>query len=176
MSDRNDSDRTCSDRNDVLAAIDVIRLEAVYLDEHRWGEWLDLYAEDCEYWMPMWRTEETLNANPQDGLSHIYYASRAGLDDRIARITSRKSPASRPLPRTCHMLGTELVVDHSEDSIAIRSSWSCHVVFPRHRDAHAFFGSYRHELQRSEGGWRIRKKHIVLMNDYIPTLLDIYCV
>jgi 3-phenylpropionate/cinnamic acid dioxygenase small subunit len=27
-----------------------------------------------------------------------------------------------------------------------------------------------------EGDWRIAKKKIVLQNDYIPTMLDIYCV
>lgn len=160
----------------VDSAIELIRREAVYLDEHRWSEWLDLYTDDCEYWMPMWRTEDELNTDPHTGLSHIYYSGRAGLDDRISRIKSRKSPASRPLSRTCHVLGTELVLDRQEDLITIRSSWVCHVVLPRHREAHAFFGSYRHELKRSAEGWRIRKKTIVLLNDYIPTMLDIYCV
>lgn len=160
----------------VNLAIELIHREAVYLDEHRWAEWIALYADDCEYWMPMWRTEDELNADPHTGLSHIYYAGRSGLEDRIARITSRKSPASRPLPRTCHVLGTAVVLDRQDHRMTVRSSWSCHVAFPRNRDAHAFFGSYRHELAWVSDGWRIQKKHIVLMNDYIPTMLDINCV
>ena len=162
--------------NTLDSAMALIYREAMYLDECRWADWLSLYTQECEYWMPMWKSEDERNADPQTSLSHIYYAGKAGLSDRVARITSRKSPASRPLPRTSHVIGTGIVLDQHADSIVVRSAWCCHVVFPRHREAHAFFGSYRHELQREEGEWRIRNKHIVLLNDYIPTMLDIYCV
>jgi len=37
---------------------DVLVREAVFLDEQRWDEWLALFTEDCEYWMPTWRTEQ----------------------------------------------------------------------------------------------------------------------
>ncbi|GAA4343281.1 anthranilate 1,2-dioxygenase small subunit [Pigmentiphaga soli] len=158
------------------AAAEVVLREAALLDEHRWADWLALYAPDCEFWMPMWRTEEELNADPQTGLSHIYYSSRAGLEDRVARIRSRKSPASQPLPRTSHVLGASLAVDGGDGTLCLRTAWSCHVVFPRHRTAHAFFGWYRHELAETPEGWRIRRKYVALMNDYIPTMLDVYCV
>ncbi|MDX3908037.1 MAG: aromatic-ring-hydroxylating dioxygenase subunit beta [Pigmentiphaga sp.] len=157
-------------------AIDLVYTEAMLLDEHRWADWLALYEQDCEFWMPMWRTEEAMNDSPATGLSHIYYASRAGLEDRIARIRSRKSPASSPLPRTTHIIGTPLLQEGSADHCVVRTSWSCHVVFPRHRDPHAFFGSNQYHLARAGDGWRIRRKHIKLVNDYVPTMLDIYCV
>src|SRR5690606_39880380 len=112
-------------------AIDLVYLEAVLLDERRWTDWLALYDPNCEFWMPMWRTEEELNQDPDTGLSHIYYSSRAGLEDRIARIRSRKSPASSPLPRTTHIIGTPLLEEGSPEHCVVRTSWSCHVVFPR---------------------------------------------
>jgi len=158
------------------AAIDLVYTEVTHLDAHRWADWLALYTPDSEFWMPMWRDEETFNDNPSTGLSHIYYASRAGLEDRIARIRSRKSPASAPLPRTAHVVGTPLVHEAKTGSLVVRSSWSCHVVFPRHRDPHAFFGSYEHHLVQTGEGLRISRKHVFLLNDYIPSMLDIYCV
>ena len=70
--------------------------EAALLDERRWQEWIALFASDCEYWVPTWLTEETLTRDPQRELSHAYYASRAGLEDRIVRITSGR-PARREM-------------------------------------------------------------------------------
>ena len=82
------------DHQMLATAIDVLQRESVYLDEQRWDEWLALYIADCEYWVPSWKNEETLTSNPQAELSHIYYATRAGLEDRVVRIRSRRSPAS----------------------------------------------------------------------------------
>ena len=74
------------------AAHDLLTREAVYLDERRWDEWLALYTEDCEYWVPTWVSEEELASDPQTELSHIYYANRRGLEDRIARTARPRTP------------------------------------------------------------------------------------
>jgi 3-phenylpropionate/cinnamic acid dioxygenase small subunit len=155
----------------------LLEREAVYLDERRWDEWLALYTPDCEYWMPTWKSDDTLTGNPATELSHFYYASRAGLEDRIYRIRSNRSPASTPLPRTTHLLGNvRLVEPAAGDRLRLRSSFVCHVFFPRAKDSHAFFGSTEHELVARDGQWLVAKKRIVLQNDYIPTMLDFYCV
>ena len=78
----------------LAAGIELVHREARLLDERRWDEWLALFVEDCEYWMPAWKADGTPTTNPQAELSHIYYASRAGLEDRVVRIRSGKSPAS----------------------------------------------------------------------------------
>ena len=164
--------------NELLAAgMDVLQREVVYLDEQRWDEWLGMFVPDCEYWVPSWKNEETLTTNPQAELSHIYYASRAGLEDRIVRIRSRRSPASTPMPRTTHLIGNVLPLEAPQgERMKLRSSWVCHVFFPRQHDSHAFFGRSEHELVLRDGDWRIARKKILLQNDYIPTMLDIYCV
>jgi len=158
------------------AGIELVHREARYLDERRWDEWLALFVEDCEYWMPAWKADGTPTTNPQAELSHIYYASRAGLEDRIVRIRSRKSAASTPMPRTAHILGSVLPAESSADRLKLDSTWVSHVFFPRSGESHAFFGRSEHELVLREGDWRIAKKKILLQNDYIPTMLDVYCV
>jgi 3-phenylpropionate/cinnamic acid dioxygenase small subunit len=164
--------------NDLLSAgIDVLQREAIYLDEQRWDEWLALFVPDCEYWVPSWKNEETLTSNPQAELSHIYYATRAGLEDRIVRIRSRRSPASTPMPRTTHLIGSVLPLEQpGPERMKLRSSWVCHVFFPRQHDSHAFFGRSEHELALKDGTWMIAKKKTILLNDYIPTMLDVYCI
>jgi len=151
--------------------------EGVMLDEQRWDEWLALFLPDCEFWMPMWETEEKMNADPQRQLSHIYYTSRAGLEDRVARIRSRRSPASTPIARTTHLLGGALEGEAGDGMIEARSSWACHVFFPGIPREHVFHGRSRYRLKRAaDGQLRIAAKKIELMNDYIPTMLDIYCI
>jgi len=160
----------------LAAGIELVHREARLLDEQRWDEWLALFVEDCEYWMPAWKADGTPTANPQAELSHIYYASRAGLEDRIVRIRSGKSAASTPMPRTAHILGSVLPLESPADRLRIDSTWVSHVFFPRSRESHAFFGRTEHELVLRGGDWRIAKKKILLQNDYIPTMLDVYCV
>ena len=161
----------------LAAGIDVLNREAMYLDEQRWDEWLGLYTEDCEFWMPAWRADGTPTADPQAELSHIYYASRRGLEDRIVRIRSGKSPASSPMPRTAHLLSAILPLEPPlPERLRLRSTWACHVFFPRQGESHAFFGRSEHQLVLRNGDWRIARKKILLQNDHIPTMLDIYCV
>ena len=161
----------------LAAGAELLEREAVFLDERRWDEWLGLFTPDCEYWMPAWKSDDTLTANPAAELSHFYYASRAGLEDRIYRIRSNRSPASTPLPRTTHIVSNVRLLEAvAADRLRLRSSWVSHVFFPRSQESHAFFGRAEHELALRGESWLIARKTIVLQNDYIPTMLDIYCV
>ena len=51
-------------------ALGLIYEEADSLDERRWDDWLALFLPDCEYWMPMWETEEALNTDSQHYAGH----------------------------------------------------------------------------------------------------------
>jgi len=158
-------------------AREVLEREAVWLDEQRWDDWLALYTEDCEYWVPTWRTEETLTTDPRAELSHIYYASRAGLEDRFVRIRSGRSPASHPMRRTAHLLSNVLLEGTPEEhAIAVRSTWTSHVFDPRHKKSELFFGHAHYRLVKRNGEWKIAKKKTILQNDYLPSMVDIYCI
>ena len=161
----------------LAAGTELLEREATCLDEQRWDDWLALFTADCEYWIPTWRHDETPTTDPRRELSHIYYASRAGLEDRIVRIRSGRSPASAPLPRTTHILGNVRPLDIALPArLRLRSSWITQVFFTRSRETHAFFGHSEHELVCNDDRWLIARKKVVLQNDYIPGMLDIYCV
>lgn len=164
-------------RNEFEAVSLLLQQEGAYLDEQKWDEWLTLYCEDCEFWLPTWLDEETVASDPQSQISHIYYPNREGLEDRVVRIRSAKSPASKPLPRTVHMINAILpLAPPQSGAMRLRSSWVTQVYFPRTRLLHAFIGRSEFELVLREGRWLIRKKHALLLNDQIPTMLDIYFV
>ncbi len=163
--------------SDVLAeAVALLHLEAMLLDERDWDAWLALYEEDAEFWMPAWKSESEPTSDPMKELSMIYYDSRAGLEDRVQRIRSGKSVASTPLRRTAHMVGNVMLADNAGELIGVKSSFNVHVYDTRRKTQHVFFGRTTHGLVRREEGLRIRRKKIILANDCIPTMLDIYCV
>jgi len=161
-----------------LAAVrDRVELEAMLLDLGRWGEWLALFAEDVRYWVPTWRSDGQLTTDPQTELAHIFYDSRGPLEDRVSRFTSPSSPASNPAPRTTHVLSGFRLLGGSESGLLqVGYSWATHVFFPQRKASHVFFGLQRETLIRRGGSWLIREKTVIIQNDYIPTMLDIYCL
>ena len=74
--------------------------EARALDERRWADWLEFYAEDVEYWMPSWDDDDTLTNDPQNEVSLIYYANRQGLEDRVAAEAMRDAVLKQVAPLT----------------------------------------------------------------------------
>jgi 3-phenylpropionate/cinnamic acid dioxygenase small subunit len=156
---------------------EILQREGIYLDEQRWDEWIALFAPDCEYWVPAWLDQDTLSTDPQREMSHIYYASRQGLEDRIVRIRTGRSPASTPTPRTAHLVTGVLALEPpTPELLKLRSTWSSHVFFPRSRTSFTFFGHARYEIVRRDSGWLIQRKKVIFQNDYIPTMLDVYCI
>jgi 3-phenylpropionate/cinnamic acid dioxygenase small subunit len=47
---------------------------------------------------------------------------------------------------------------------------------PRHKKSDAFFGHALYELRTEDGVWRIARKKTVLQNDYLPSMVDVYCI
>jgi 3-phenylpropionate/cinnamic acid dioxygenase small subunit len=160
----------------LAAASALLMREGMLLDEQDWDGWLSLYEEDAEFWMPAWKSETEPTADPMRELSMIYYPDRAGLEDRIQRIRSGKSVASTPLRRTAHMVGNVMLESESGGVLSVKSSFNVHVYDTRTKTQHVFFGRTTHGLVSREGALRIRRKKVILANDCVPTMLDIYCV
>ncbi|WP_448505735.1 aromatic-ring-hydroxylating dioxygenase subunit beta [Immundisolibacter sp.] len=148
--------------------------QARLLDERRWQDWLGLFTEDCEYWVPAWLSEQTQTEHPDTQVSLIYYDLRSRLADRVWRVQSGTSVASDPMPRTCHAI-TNIQVDEAGDD-AIRLFAAFRVDYHWRAQSQAYFGHYQHTLRREGADWRIARQKISVLNDYIPTLLDFYLV
>lgn len=161
-------------KDKILAqARDLVLLEGWLLDQRLWDEWLQLYSPKATYWLPCWLDEDTVTRDPQREMSLIYYANRTGLEDRIFRIRTEQSLASMPLPRTCHMTSVIRAV-LSDDGIHVDSNWIVHSY--RLEKAHSFFGQQTHVLEQTDAGLQIASRRVILANDVIPNVLDIYSV
>jgi 3-phenylpropionate/cinnamic acid dioxygenase small subunit len=71
---------------DDAALIAFVYLEARLIDEKRFDEWYDLYADDCRYWMPLMRGQ------PQ-GADHtsLFDEDKLLLKIRIERLRNPRS-------------------------------------------------------------------------------------
>ncbi len=162
---------------DAQAAAQLLYLEADCLDRRRWDAWLALYTEDACFRIPTWLDEDTPADDPDRCVSLIHYASRAGLEDRVWRIRSGLSVASAVLPRTAHAVHNVRVGEVAPDGeVTVHSVFHVDLFEPRQRAVQVSFGHYAHRLRAVDGRWLIAGKTIVLMNDVIPTMIDVYSV
>ena len=90
----------------------LLQREALLLDTQHWDNWLELFTDDCEYWVPSWKGEHQTTENPRSELSLIYYKNRAGLADRVWRVRHGRSVASAVLPRTHRRLAAGILARH----------------------------------------------------------------
>ncbi len=146
--------------------------EARHLDDRQWEAWLELYAPDAEYWMPAWDDDDRLTEDPHSQISLIYYPNRNGLEDRVFRIQTERSSASMPEPRTNHMVTNVEVLEARGDAVDVR--YNFHTLSHRYKKTDHYFGTVFVTLRKSGDGYLIGRKKIVLKNDYIRQVIDIY--
>jgi 3-phenylpropionate/cinnamic acid dioxygenase small subunit len=150
--------------------------EARHLDKGEWAAWVAMYQEDAVYWLPAWRDEYETTTDPQSEVSLIYHNTRVGLEERIARIESRKSITALPLPRTLHLIGNVELRAADAAHVETEASFAVHVYDPRTAKEHTRYGRYEHVLSTEQDGWRIARKKIILVNDRVPAVLDFYSI
>ena len=149
--------------------------EARFIDNHQWDEWIALFDESAEYWIPSWDGQHKLVDDPRTGISLMYYADRSGIEDRIFRIRTGLSSASTPLPRTVHSITNIEVENLDQSRLFVRSNWQCMTY--RWKETVFFAGHYEHTLEADvNGDYRIIAKKIIVKNDLISIPMDVYNV
>ncbi len=150
---------------------DFISAELRYLDDRDWDSWLSLFDEEVEFWVPAWDSEYETTTDPQTEMSLIFYSGRSGLEDRVFRIRTGLSAASTPLPRTCHIV-SNMQITEAPEGYGVTANWVSYAF--RNGETTTFYGTYNYRILEDAGSFRIRAKKVVVMNDLIPTVLDIY--
>ncbi|GEL18827.1 benzoate 1,2-dioxygenase small subunit [Pseudonocardia asaccharolytica] len=149
--------------------------EARLLDDRDFEGWLECYAPDAEFWMPAWDDDDTLVTDPQREVSLIWYPNRGGLEDRVFRIrTERSSATSIPEPRTGHNISNVEITDQRDDECDIRFNWF--TLYYRYQSVDLYFGTSFYTLDTSGPQPLIKKKRVILKNDFIHNVVDIYHV
>jgi len=84
--------------------IDFVIREARLIDQHRFDEWLELFAEDGIYWMPLeWgQTDTRLTAS-------LMHEDKLLLTVRVERLKGNRTFSQKPKSRCHHVLQTPQV-------------------------------------------------------------------
>lgn len=147
--------------------------EARFLDDKEWDNWLALYAPDAEYWVPAWDDDDQLVTDPQTQISLIWYGHKGGLEDRVFRIrTERSSATSMPQPRTSYNISNVEILTQGGGVCELRCNW---VTFSyRYKMVDTYFGTSFYSLDTTAAQPLIKRKKVILKNDYIHQVVDIY--
>jgi benzoate/toluate 1,2-dioxygenase beta subunit len=142
----------------IIEVTELLYKEADFLDSSNLDEWIELYADDGTYWMPVTPEQE-------DPLNHIslFYDDRAIMEIRRRNLRHPRA-ASKDLPiRSSHIIGN-IRIDGSqgEDKLTVRSNFHC-VVYSNNKQV-LYAGAYQHNLIRVDNEWRIHHKRVDLIN------------
>lgn len=148
--------------------------EARAQSERRWDDWLACYAEDVEYHIPSWDDDDTPTSDPQREVSLIYYPNRQGLEDRVFRIETERSSATIPDTRYNRAITNLEVLSQSEDAVEVCFNWTTHTY--RYHTTDTYFGVSTYTIDTRGEKPLIKKKYVLLKNDYIHHVLDVYQV
>ncbi|MFM8748892.1 benzoate 1,2-dioxygenase small subunit [Rhabdaerophilum sp.] len=147
--------------------------EARCLDDRDWDGWLAHCAPNATFHMPAWDDDDLLTEDPQSEISLIYHGSKQGLEDRVFRIrTERSSATSLPEPRTSHNISNVEILERAEGVVKLRFNWF--TLSFRYETTDSCFGTSFYTLDVSGERPLITAKKVVLKNDYIHHVIDIY--
>ncbi|MCG2581364.1 MAG: anthranilate 1,2-dioxygenase small subunit [Marinobacter sp.] len=145
-----------------------------YCDRQQWDEYLAMFDEDAEFHIPQWDSEHVHTTDPKREMSLMYYANRAGIEDRVYRIRTGKSAACTPMPRTLHLINNVQADEEDDGNYLVKVNWVTH--YFRFGESELFFGRAEYRLRPDGDSWKIRRKQAILLNDKIRHVLDFYHV
>lgn len=141
-------------------------------DSQAWDEYLALFDEHSEFHVPQWESEHSYTTDPKRGMSLIYYANRSGLEDRVFRLRTGRSAASTPMPRTLHQITNVRLAERDDGQLEVKANWA--TFHYRFGASDHFYGHATYRLRAAGDSWKITRKHVVLLNDTINSVLDFY--
>jgi benzoate/toluate 1,2-dioxygenase subunit beta len=146
-------------------AEDFLFHEARLLDERRFAEWLELFTDDCRYWVPCGQGEDP-------GLvTHLAYDDRPQLEDRVWQLQQPRHSSQSP-PSLTSRLVSNVQVDHREAArVTVRSNFVLYELRKLQAgegEPRSFAGFTEHSLRREGTGWKIELKKVWLLNRDLP--------
>jgi len=134
--------------------------EAELLDDGRFADWLELLADDVDYWMPTrtnrLRRQQALSIAAR-GEAAFYDETKESLAWRIRRFDSGMAWAEDPPSRTRHLV-TNIVAHHVDPDVQVGFT-------PDDLEVRSAFLVYRNRLEREENIFAGRRVDILRRTD-----------
>lgn len=153
--------------------------EARLQDELRFNDWLDLFAEEARYRMPVLElVAGGGREGPQGDLVFDFFNDdKKSLQMRVERLETGLAHAELPPSVTEHLISNVEVEDTDDPNEVI--AYSKFVVFqlrPGRHESHEsqFWGSRIDRLRRTEAGWKIAHRTVKLGQAVLPRTISIF--
>jgi 3-phenylpropionate/cinnamic acid dioxygenase small subunit len=144
---------------------DFLYHEAELLDERRYEAWLELFAEDVRYWMPMRRNvpaDEPEREFTREGRDVNWFdEGKDTLTRRVKQILTGVHWAEQPPSRICHMVSNVQILDAGPDEVRVKSRF---LLYRNRVETETDFlvGKREDVLRRVDGGFKIARRKIIL--------------
>jgi 3-phenylpropionate/cinnamic acid dioxygenase small subunit len=139
--------------------LDFVYLEARLIDQHRFEEWLELFANDGFYWMPIeWgQTDPRL-------MTSLMYEDLLLLKIRVDRLKGNRTFSQKPKSR-CHHLLQVPQIESRDDANGTYVLWTpMHYVETKLDEQQLYAAWATHTLTLVDGKLRIKLKRVDLVN------------
>lgn len=148
-------------------------MKADLCDRREWVDYLELFDENAEFHIPQWDSEHvytsTLAMHAVDVLREPRRPRRPRVPAGDRKVGRLDTHAAHPAP--------DLQRDDPgglDSQLEAKAKWVTHV--HRFGQSSYFYGDSTYLLRPTGASWVILKKHVVLMNDTIDSVLDFYHV
>jgi 3-phenylpropionate/cinnamic acid dioxygenase small subunit len=131
------------------------------LDAKQWQDYIDLFADDGVYWMPV-----TPDQTDWEGSPSIFAEDKFMMEVRMGRVTHPTAWSQAPMWSTSHVIGNVVIEPASDAGWIVRSRF--HMMELRRDTVRHFGGTYRHTLVRRDGQLRIQLQRVDMFNAQAP--------
>ena len=131
------------------------------LDNKNWQDYIDLFADDGVYWMPV-----TADQTEWEGSPSIFAEDKPMMRVRMGRVTHPNAWSQAPMWATNHVIGNVVIESENAKEIVVRSRF--HMMELRRDNVRHFGGTYRHTLVKSGKGFKIKLQRVDMFNSQAP--------
>src|SRR5580692_10933531 len=131
------------------------------LDQKRWAAYIDLFAPEGVYWMPVTPDQTEWLDSPS-----IFAEDRHMMEIRMGRVQHPNAWSQAPQWGTSHVIGNVVIESAGESEVVVRSRFQM-VELRRDQQRH-FAGTYRHTLARKGDEFKIVLQRVDLLNGQAP--------
>lgn len=136
-------------------------LEARLQDTHQYDAWEQLWAEDAIYWVPA----NGLDGDPDQVMS-VIYDNRSRIGIRIAQLKTGRRHTQEPRSNLARIVSNVEVISVDGDELTVHSNSLVFEDCLRGDTIWACRNEYC--LRRAEGGLKMVKKKVGLVNNHKP--------
>lgn len=131
------------------------------LDQQQWQAYIDLFADEGIYWMPILPEQKDWESEPS-----IFAEDKDLMRVRMGRVTHPNAWSQAPMWATNHLVGNIVIESETAKEVTVRSRF--HMMELRRDSVRHFGGTYRHRLAKRADGFRILMQRVDLFNGQAP--------